>query len=165
VHLLRNDSHIVFIFIGDGAQHAWLRSALTQKGLVNAVFKPYQPRERLHLSLGVPDLHLISLQPSLEGLIVPSKFYGIAAAGRPTLYVGDTEGEVPTLLRDSNCGFTVSLGQAEKAAEIIRSLATDPARCARYGQNARDVFDTQFDKTRAEHAWRQILNKCADHQT
>ena len=164
VQLLRNESHIVFVFIGGGAQHEWLRGALVQKGLTNVVFKPYQPRERLHLSLCVPDLHLISLQPSLEGLIVPSKFYGIAAAGRPTLYVGDTEGEVPTLLRDSNCGFTVSLGQAEMAADIIRSLASDMIRCAHYGQNARDLFDAQFDKTRAERAWRLILNNCADHR-
>lgn len=165
VRLLRNESQIVFVFIGGGAQHAWLKEALVEKGLTNTVFKPYQPRERLHLSLGVPDLHLISLQPSLEGLIVPSKFYGIAAAGRPTLYVGDTEGEVPTLLRDSNCGFTVSLGQAEMAADIIRSLAKDSAKCARYGQNARDLFDAQFDKTRAERAWRNIINNCADHPT
>lgn len=164
VHLLRNESHIVFVFIGDGAQHAWLRGALLQKGLTNTLFKPYQPRERLHLSLGVPDLHLISLQPSLEGLIVPSKFYGIAAAGRPTLYVGDTEGEVPRLLRESNCGFTVPLGQAEIAADIIRSLASDIAKCLHYGQNARDLFDAQFDKTRAERAWQLILNNCADHR-
>ena len=164
VQLLRNESHIVFVFIGGGAQHEWLRGALVQKGLTNVVFKPYQPRERLHLSLCVPDLHLISLQPSLEGLIVPSKFYGIAAAGRPTLYVGDTEGEVPRLLRESNCGFTVLLGQAETAANIIRSLASDMIRCAHYGQNARDLFDAQFDKTRAERAWRLILNNCADHR-
>lgn len=161
VRFLRNESRIVFVFIGGGAQHAWLKEALIEKGLTNTVFKPYQPRERLHLSLGVPDLHLISLQPSLEGLIVPSKFYGIAAAGRPTLYVGDTEGEIPRLLRESNCGFTVPLGQAERAADIIRSLASDMARCAHYGRNARDLFDAQFDKTRAERAWRLILDQCA----
>lgn len=164
VKLLRYDKQIVFLFIGGGAQHAWLKEALVQNGLTNAVFQPYQPRERLHLSLGVPDVHLISLQPSLEGLIVPSKFYGIAAAGRPTLYVGDTEGEVPRLLRESNCGFTVPLGQAETAADIIRALASDTVRCAHYGKNARDLFDAQFDKTRAERAWRLVLNNCADHR-
>ncbi len=165
VELLRHDNQIVFLFIGGGAQHAWLKGALVQKGLSNAVFKPYQARERLHLSLGVPDLHLISLQPSLEGLIVPSKFYGIAAAGRPTLYVGDTEGEVPRLLRESNCGFTVPLGQAQTAADIIRAFASDTARCAHYGKNARDLFDDRFDKARAERAWQLILNNCADHRT
>lgn len=36
----------------------------------------------LKYSLGVADVHWISLKPELEGLIVPSKFYGVAAAGK-----------------------------------------------------------------------------------
>ena len=52
-------------------------------------FEPYQPRERLAESLSVADVHLVSLRPELEGLIVPSKFYGIAAAGRPAIFIGD----------------------------------------------------------------------------
>ena len=47
--------------------------------------RPYQPKERLGETLSVGDVHLMSLDPALEGLIVPSKFYGIAAAGRPKI--------------------------------------------------------------------------------
>ncbi len=32
-------------------------------------------------SLGVADAHWLTLHPALEGLIVPSKFYAVAAAG------------------------------------------------------------------------------------
>ena len=45
-------------------------------------------------SLNVPDVHLISLLPAMESLIVPSKCYGILAAGRPVLFIGDPEGEI-----------------------------------------------------------------------
>jgi hypothetical protein len=41
---------------------------------------------------------LVSLDPALEGLIVPSKFYGIAAAGRPTIFIGAENGEIARLL-------------------------------------------------------------------
>jgi hypothetical protein len=44
--------------------------------------------------LNVPDVHWLSLIPQLEGLIVPSKFYGIAAAGKPIIIIGDKNGEI-----------------------------------------------------------------------
>ena len=34
-------------------------------------------------------MHIVSLKPELEGLIVPSKFYGSMAAGRAVIYIGD----------------------------------------------------------------------------
>ena len=33
--------------------------------------------------MSTADIHLVMLNPKLEGLIVPSKIYAIAAAGRP----------------------------------------------------------------------------------
>jgi hypothetical protein len=60
--------------------------------------------------LGVGDVHLVSLDPALGGLIVPSKFYGIAAAGRPTIFIGDEHGEIARLLEATGCGFTVPSG-------------------------------------------------------
>ena len=50
------------------------------------------------------DVRLVSLLPELEGLIVPSKVYGILAAGRPAIFIGDTHGEVATLLHAHGCG-------------------------------------------------------------
>jgi colanic acid biosynthesis glycosyl transferase WcaI len=63
-----------------------LAEQVKKRGLdLSFCFVGHQDRELLRHSLGVPDLHWLSLRPALEGLIVPSKFYGIAAAGRPTL--------------------------------------------------------------------------------
>ena len=69
--------------------------------------RPYQPKERLGETLGIGDVHLVSLDPAMEGLIVPSKFYGIAAAGRPTIFIGAEDGEIARLLEANGCGFTV----------------------------------------------------------
>ncbi|MBS0171105.1 MAG: glycosyltransferase family 4 protein [Nitrospira sp.] len=161
MYLLRNDSHIVFLFIGGGAQRGWLKQAIEKRNLPNGVFKPYQPRERLSLSLGVPDLHLISLQPLLEGLIVPSKFYGIAAAGRPALYIGDQDGEIPMILHKMNCGISVGLNQSEKASDTIKMLAGNPEICKRYGRNARDIFEKRFDLRHAERAWKAAIHRAS----
>ena len=77
---------VMFVFVGGGAQRARLEREALKRGLSNFRLKSYQPKERLGETLGLADVHLVSLNPKLEGLIVPSKFYGIAAAGRPTIF-------------------------------------------------------------------------------
>src|SRR5262249_8429579 len=78
--LLQTATHVTFLFVGDGNSREWMERESERRRLKNVQFRPYQPVDRLRYSLGLPDVHLISLRPQLEGLIVPSKFYGVAAA-------------------------------------------------------------------------------------
>jgi colanic acid biosynthesis glycosyl transferase WcaI len=110
----------------------------------------------------VPDVHLISLRPALEGLIVPSKFYGIAAAGRPTIFIGSKNGEIPRILRGAQCGFSVDAGQAEEVSRIIRELADDKETCLRLGRRARALFDQRFDTRYAMQAWETVIAATAN---
>ena len=149
---------IVFLLIGSGARLAWIMREVSERGLKNVVFKPYQPRDQLALSLCVPDVHLISLQPSLEGLIVPSKFYGIAAAGRPTIFIGNKNGEIPRILRKAQCGFSIEKGQVEEASRIIRELADHKETCLSMGRRARALFDQRFDTRHAMETWEAVID-------
>jgi glycosyltransferase involved in cell wall biosynthesis len=74
---------VTWLFIGGGAGMAELARVVEAEKLPDVLFRPYQPRERLAESLSVADLHLVSLHPAFEGLVWPSKIYGIEAAGRP----------------------------------------------------------------------------------
>lgn len=154
---LAGDPDIVFLFIGGGAQMSMIADAAAQRGLSNLLFKPYQPRDRLTLSLGAADTHLASLQPSLEGLIVPSKFYGIAAAGRPTIFIGDPDGEIGSVLREDDCGQCVAPGDIRGLVKAIRRLRDDRELRERQGCNARRLFDEKFDKAIAIAKWRDVL--------
>lgn len=160
VELLQGDASIVFLFIGSGARRAWVEKEVRRRGLANVIFKPYQPRELLAQSLSVPDLHVISLLPPLEGLIVPSKFYGIAAAGRPTLFIGDTKGEIALILRQHHCGASVAIGDVEGVVHEIRTLAHyQPQLTALQGLNARRLFEQRFTHASAFDAWRDLLQR------
>jgi glycosyltransferase involved in cell wall biosynthesis len=154
---LKSAANIVFLFIGGGAQRYRIEEEARRRGLRNIMFKPYQPRERLTLSLTVPDIHLISLNPALEGLIVPSKFYGVAAAGRPTLFIGSKNGEIPCILRKAQCGFSIEKGQTEEASRIIRELSDHQETCLRLGMRARALFDQRFDMRHAMKAWEAVI--------
>lgn len=152
-------SKIVFLFIGGGYHFPKVQAEAESRGLENMLFKPYQPRDRLVESLGLGDVHLISLLPEVEGLIVPSKFYGIASSGRPTLFIGAADGEIAQLLRRGQCGATVAPGDARGLAGWIAQLQSDPSECERMGRNARALLDSGYSQKHALEAWRQVLDE------
>jgi glycosyltransferase involved in cell wall biosynthesis len=153
---------VVWLFIGGGALYDGFREEVAARALTSVVFKPYQPRERLSESLSAADVHLVSLKPELEGLIVPSKFYGVAAVGRPTVFIGDPHGEIATVVARHDCGLSVAEGNSRALADAILALATDLSRREAMGTNARRAFETHYDKQVAFDAWRKVLSSVED---
>ena len=152
---------VLFIFVGGGAQRAKLEREILKRGLTNVRLHPYQPRELLAKTLAVADVHLVSLNPKLEGLIVPSKFYGIAAAGRPTLFIGAADGEIAQLIDEFECGFTVPPGDGKGLADRILQMAQDLQLCATLGDRARAAFEKHWDKNGAVKKWEEVLQAVA----
>lgn len=161
IEQLRDDEAIHFLFVGSGAQRGWLMEQADVRQLPNISFRPYQERNILHYSLSVPDLHFISLKGDLEGLIVPSKFYGILAAGRPVLFIGAPDGELAQAIKESSCGLAVATGDAESAAQFIRLLATDHERTKLLREKARQLFDEHYDIVKALGSWKSLLSEIA----
>lgn len=151
-------SKIRWLFIGGGTLMDALKVQTEQRGLTSVVFKPYQPRDALAMSLSVPDLHLVSLRPELEGLILPSKIYGIAAAGRPFVFIGDAAGDVAELAETHVSGLTIEPGDSAALAQAILSLAENPAQGQAMGQRARAAFNAHFAQPIATAKWRALIN-------
>lgn len=92
---LRSNPRIIFAFIGGRQLRDELKRAVKQRGIEHLFrFFPYQNQASLKYSLGIADVHWISLRPELERLVVPSKFYGVAAAGRPVIAITAKDGEI-----------------------------------------------------------------------
>jgi glycosyltransferase involved in cell wall biosynthesis len=145
---------IRFLIIGGGAK---LDSVKRQAG-ANATFLPYQPREVLSRSLSAADAHLVSLQPRLEGLIVPSKFYGALAVGRPVVFIGARDGELARIIEEHRCGSVVAPGDVEGLAAAIRALAEDPEAAAEMGRRGLEAYRTRFAPPHALAAWEHTLD-------
>jgi len=163
--LLSNIDDIVFLFIGGGAQYEKLRAQVSLEGINNILFKPYQPRDKLRYSLGAPDVHLVTLQAALEGLIVPSKFYGVLAAGRPTVYIGAEDGEVPGIIREASCGMTVEHGNVSDLRACLETLHGNTGLVEKMGFNARAIFEKRFNKSAAIEAWRTVIRAAMQEAT
>jgi hypothetical protein len=93
----------------------------------------------------------------VEGLIVPSKFYGVAAAGRPTLFIGALDGEIARVVREADAGEAVAPGDADGLVRVLRRLQQDEAARELMGRNARRVFDERFRRSLALAAWDDVL--------
>lgn len=157
--LLRERRDFCFLFIGGGQKISELAKRVDEAGLKNRfMFQPYQNEGLLKYSLTAADAHWVSLLPSLEGLIVPSKFYGAAAAGRPILFVGAQDGELARLVNRFDCGAQIDVGASERLASIILRLADDAAHWRRQGQNARVMIDQHFSRQRALRQWKDLIS-------
>ena len=156
----RNDHRIVFLVIGGGHQNDGLAREVKSRGLDRSyLFVPYQDAAVLKYSLGVPDVHWISLRPKFEGLIVPSKFYGIAAAGRPMISIGSKEGELGRLVEEHQCGFAIEEGDVDSLESAITLLSHDHDLCATMGQRARSMLDHHFTRRQAFDYWQILISK------
>lgn len=154
---LKNVSDIVFLFIGGGAGKARLEQAVQDNGLTNCMFQPYQSRECLGESLCVPDVHLVSLQPQLEGLIVPSKVYGVASAGRPLIFIGDADGEVARMIRLCECGYSIPIGDSAGLVRSLLVLKENAAEVRSQGSSARNCLIKHYNKAQSISDWHKVL--------
>jgi colanic acid biosynthesis glycosyl transferase WcaI len=153
----RHRSDIVFLLIGDGQHRSWIEEQIRTQRLANVVLKPFQPETGLSESLSLPEVHLVSLRPELEGFVVPSKFYGVAAAGRGVLFVGDPKGEIGQLIKAGSCGAAITEGDPMALCDWILRLQRSPETCAAWGRNARALFEAQFEQQGAFESWRDLL--------
>ena len=155
--LLQDEPRVLFAFVGEGPRRTQLETEAARRGLRNVEFRPHVAREELGACLTAGDVHLLTLLDGVEGLVVPSKIYGILAAGRPTLYVGPAAGEAAEILRQGDCGVRIAVGDAAGLAEAVRVYLADGSRRAEHGRRARALFEERFTKARALEAHRRVL--------
>lgn len=161
VRLLAADDSIFFAFTGGGERKAELLELLRKSGVKNFVEGPYQPRERLDELLSAADLHIASLKDGCEGIMVPSKLYGVLAASRPVVFVGSHLGEGARVIDEENCGTVVPCGDAAAFAAAIRAYAKDPASAAAAGSRGRDALAGKWCAATALARWSALLSEVA----
>lgn len=153
---LTADHEKIFMFIGGGKRFPELRAAAERENLRNVRFLEYLPREQLCFSLSAASVSLVTEDPQVEGLLVPSKTYGILASGRPLLFVGSPNSDVARIVGENDCGVVVSPQDGEGLARAIVALRNDPERLARMGANARRAAESMYDRRRATERWAEL---------
>jgi len=154
---LSDDPGIRSVAVGRGPRLADVRARAARMGLGSIRFEPHQERSALAESLGAADVHLVVLRPAFEGLVLPSKLYGILAAGRPAIFVGSVTGETGGILAETGAGISVAEGDAEGLAAAIRRLRDDAPLCAAMGERARKALEERYDMALALARWDAVI--------
>jgi colanic acid biosynthesis glycosyl transferase WcaI len=154
------DCQIVFLCIGGGAQYDALKETVEKRGLTDLFrFMPYQSETDLPYSLSAADVHWLSHKPEFEGLVFPSKFYGIAAVGRAIIAITSRQSELAKLVSQYQCGLVVEQGDGKTLALELKRLKAAPEICSAMGAHARAMLKTRFTRAQAIDAWTQTLSR------
>ena len=145
--LVRDVPDLQVVFQGDGVKRAALQKRVKELELTNVTFLPFAPKDALGDSFATADLFVIGLQRGLAGYIVPSKLYGILAAGRPFIAAVEPACEVASIATEHDCGLVVGPGDARALADGILACYQNRARTAELGRHAR-AASVQFDRAR-----------------
>jgi glycosyltransferase involved in cell wall biosynthesis len=90
---------------------------------------------------------------------VPSKFYGIAAAGKPIIIIGDKNGEIGRRVQQHGCGIVVAPGDTDALIDALRHLSNAPRTTSEMGRRARAMLDAHFPRQQALQRWSALLDR------
>lgn len=123
---LSDREDIVFCFVGGGSELNKVKAFLRAKAAKNIRVLPYQPRAELAAMLSAADLQVVVMGQAFAGIVHPCKIYNILAIGSPLVYIGPTPSPIADIvarLPDSNRAASVSHGQSQALAELIRQAS------------------------------------------
>jgi glycosyltransferase involved in cell wall biosynthesis len=135
-----------------------LEAQARAQGLSNVRFLPYQPKEGLKDSFASADVFVISLKRGLAGYIVPSKLYGILAAGRPCVAAVEEACEVAAIVKKHDCGLLAEPGDPDDLARKILRLYRNRDLVSRLGANARQAA-LEFDRPSQVRAYYDLFRE------
>lgn len=111
---------VVFAFIGAGTVLDKLVSYVKERNMDNVKFIPYQDKADLIYSLNAGDVHWCVNAKGIKGVSCPSKYYGLAAAGKPVIGVLESGSEVRCLIEDTHGGLCCEPGEYDQVEKNIR---------------------------------------------
>ena len=159
--IVRDDSDIQFVFVGQGARRKDLERQVDSLGLSNVIFCDYQPLEELSHSLSAADLHLIPLTAELSRCLMPSKLYGILAAGRPYLTNAPQDSELYEITHGERVGVAVEAGSPQVIADAIRDAKNSTEKLSQMGQRARRLAEEKYSRNHSVAAFSKLLTEVA----
>src|ERR1700719_3529181 len=118
------NQNIGFVFVGDGAERSRVENLAA--GSTNIRFLPFFPSSDIPSVLAAPDAHIVTIKRGLEGVVVPSKMFGIIAAGKPIVAVAAAETDVAALGLRHGFAIYADPTNPEELASSVRRLAAAP---------------------------------------
>ena len=110
---------VVFAFVGAGSVLDKLVIYVKEHHMDNVKFIPYQDKADLIYSLNAGNVHWCVNAKGIKGVSCPSKYYGIAAAGKSVLAVLEKGSEIRCIIEEINSGMCSEPGDYESVTKNL----------------------------------------------
>lgn len=158
-NLLKDESDIHFLFIGEGSGKAEAVARAEALGLSNVTFRTFVDRSELNTSLNASDVSVVAFKKGMAGISIPSRLYNLMAAGKPILAVVDEDSEVAEVIREAGVGVTVPPESPQELAAQILHLKNDPQMLARMGGNSRKEAEASYSYPVIQQQYRKLFEE------
>jgi colanic acid biosynthesis glycosyl transferase WcaI len=155
----RNIGDVIFIFVGGGIRKEELLNEFSSKDQHNFLLIPFQSNDSFNNTINASHVHLITLKEGLEGMAVPSKIYGIMAAGRPFIAMVPEKSEIAFVVREENCGFVIKPTDIDGLINAISLLKSDEGLRRQLGNNSRSAFEKKYTVRLIAERYKTVLNE------
>ena len=152
---LLSDAPVHLAFSVQGQREAALRAAASS--LQNVSFVPFASKEGLNDRLASADIHIVSLREEWTGMVIPSKFFGALAVGRPILFCGSRNSSLAIWIRQYGLGWVLEPGNAAQVAAELRAILVDPAALEAMRERCFRVYHEHFSRSTIVAQWNTDL--------
>lgn len=159
---LKDQTGLRWVVVGGGTKKADVENFVRENRITNVILRNYQPREQISNLLAMGDVHLVTMAAEFEGLMVPSKFYGVLATGRPVIFVGPSASEVARVIEEEQCGVIVEPGDGGGLVRAIHRLRESPQEAAAMGARGRAVLERRYSTADACRKWHRLVHRIVD---
>ena len=157
---LAENENVVFAFIGQGAIEKDLKAYANDKDLKNVVFIPYQKKEDLIYSLNAADVHWVVNAKGIKGVSVPSKLYGVMAAGKPVLGVLEEGSEARLIIEETGCGLVTAPEDYEGIAALLNQFIQKQVDGQKMGELGRVYLEKNLTKDVSIQKYIREIEEC-----
>ena len=148
---------VSFIFVGHGPKTIYVEEYKKTYNLSNIQLYEPVPRCLLNSLLAIADIALITTACQSETLVAPSKYYGILAASKPVLYIGNTRCQLATEINEYNCGFTLEHGDVASTVSTITDLLKDRSVLKTMGARSEHLYQQKYDEAQSKATYLHLL--------
>ena len=140
-----------------GQREAALRESAA--AVPNVSFVPFAAQEDLENRLAAADIHVVSLREEWTGMVIPSKFFGALAVGRPVLFCGSPRSSLALWIRQYGLGWVLEPGRAVEVAQEIRQAVSAPGGLAAMNERCSMVYQREFSRVTTVERWSVALRE------
>ena len=157
-NILRNESRIAFLLVGDGMDRDRIASRTNRLNLHNMTFMPFVEREEYNRIIVHSDAVLVTLDSAVNPEVVPGKIQSIMSLGIPIIASLPRDGDAWKIIQSARCGICCEAGDASQLSNAVRHLSNNRREASEFGQNGFDCALSTFSIEAFTDSYESILS-------